>query len=52
MEVSGGTPEQLIARSVMLLLILVPFFALRELGNVVGRGTLLRVFFEPHHSVI
>jgi hypothetical protein len=52
MEVSGGTPEQLIARSVMLLLILVPFFALRELGNVVGRRTLLRVFFEPHHSVI
>jgi hypothetical protein len=49
-EVSGGTPEQSIARSVIGLLILLPFFALRELGNVVGRRTLLRVFFEPRQS--
>lgn len=49
-EVSGGTPEQLIARSIIGLLILLPFFALRELGNVVGRRTLLRVFFEPRQS--
>jgi hypothetical protein len=46
-EVSGGTPEQLIARGAIGLLILLPFFALRELGNVVGRRTLLRVFFQP-----
>lgn len=50
-EVSGGTYHQLIARSVMALLILLPFFALRELGDVVGGRTLVRLFFEPRHSV-
>jgi hypothetical protein len=40
----------LIARSVMGLLILLPFFALRELGGIVGGRTLFRLFFEPRHS--
>jgi hypothetical protein len=48
-EVSGGTRDQLIARSVLGLLILLPFFALRELGGIVGDRTLARLFFEPRH---
>ena len=49
-EVSGGTRYELIARSVLGLLILLPFFALRELGGIVGDRTLARLFFEPRHS--
>jgi hypothetical protein len=49
-EVSGGTRDQLIARGVLGFLILLPFFALRELGHVVGERTLLRLYFEPRRS--
>jgi hypothetical protein len=49
-EVSGGTYHLLIARSVMAFLILLPFFALRELGDVVGGRTLARLFFVPRHG--
>lgn len=48
-EVSGGTREQLIARSIIGLLILLPFFALRELSAVIGGRALDRLFFEPRH---
>ena len=50
-EVSGGTRDQLIARSFLGLLMLLPFFALRELGNIIGMHTLARLFFEPRHGV-
>jgi hypothetical protein len=50
-EVSGGTRDQLIARSILGLLILLPFFALRELGNIVGGRTLARLFFEPRRGI-
>jgi hypothetical protein len=50
-EVSGGTRDQLIARSILGLLILLPFFALRELGHVVGERTLFRLYFERRHSI-
>jgi hypothetical protein len=43
--VSGGTRNQLIARSFIGLLILLPFFAL--LGHVVGGRALWRLCFEP-----
>jgi hypothetical protein len=42
--VSGGTFHQLIAASIIVLLILIPFFAFRSLGEVVGERTLLRLF--------
>ena len=45
--VAGGTIHQLFAASIVLLLILIPFFAFRSLGEVVGERTLLRLFFEP-----
>ncbi len=47
LDVAGGTLQQLIAASFVMLLILIPFFAFRSLGEVVGERTLLRLFFEP-----
>jgi hypothetical protein len=46
-DFAGGTLDQLIATSVVVLLILIPFFAFRTLGEVVGERNLTRVFFEP-----
>jgi hypothetical protein len=42
----GGTLDQLIATSIVVLLILVPFFAFRTLGEVVGEDNLVRVFLH------
>jgi hypothetical protein len=49
-DFAGGTLDQLIATSVIVLLILIPFFAFRTLGEVVGERNLIRVFFEPRHK--
>ena len=49
--VGGGTLDQLIATSVVALLILIPFFAFRVLGEVVGEPNLVRLFFEQRHRV-
>jgi hypothetical protein len=49
-EVGGGTFPQLIATSVVGFLILVPFFAFRTLGEVVGEQNLVRVFLSPRHK--
>jgi hypothetical protein len=49
-EVGGGTFPQLIATSVIGFLILVPFFAFRTLGEVVGEQNLIRVFLQPRHK--
>jgi len=48
--VGGGTMHQLIAASIVVLLILIPFFAFRSLSEVVGERNLLRLFFEPRQS--
>ena len=49
-EFGGGTLDQLIATSVVGLLILIPFFAFRSLGEVVGERNLVRLFFRSHHG--
>jgi hypothetical protein len=46
----GGTLWQFIATSIILLLILVPWFAFRALGEVIGDETLVRLYFEPRHK--
>jgi hypothetical protein len=46
-EIAGGTRDQMIATAIIMLLILIPFFVLRALGEVVGERTLARLFFEP-----
>jgi hypothetical protein len=48
-EVGGGSLDQLIATSVIGFLILIPFFAFRSLGDVVGEQNLVRVFLKPRH---
>jgi hypothetical protein len=45
-EFGGGTLDQLIATSIVGLLILIPFFAFRSLGELVGERNLVRVFFS------
>jgi len=49
-QVGGGTPHQAIATAILMLLILVPFFAFRSLGEVVGERVLFRLFFEPRQK--
>lgn len=43
----GGTLLQVIATSVIVLLVLIPWFAFRALGEVIGDETLVRLYFEP-----
>ena len=43
----GGSLDQLVATSIVGLLILIPFFAFRVLGEAVGERNLVRVFFQP-----
>jgi len=41
----GGTLHQLIATSIIVFLILLPFFAFRAISEAVGAGKLIRMFF-------
>ena len=47
---AGGTIWQVIATSFIVLLILIPWFAFRALGEVIGDGTLVRLFYEPRQK--
>jgi hypothetical protein len=49
-EFGGGTLDQLIATSIVGLLILIPFFAFRTLGEAVGERNLVRVFLYRRRS--
>jgi hypothetical protein len=44
-SIGGGTLGQLIATSFIGVLVLMPFFAFRSLGEVVGERNLVRIFF-------
>ena len=46
-RIGGGTFAQFVATSIILLLVLVPFFAFRALGEIIGEKTLARLYFEP-----
>ena len=46
LAIAGGTLDQLVAASFVMLLILFPFFAFRSLGEVVGEANLVRVFLH------
>jgi CBS domain containing-hemolysin-like protein len=49
-ELAGGTRDQQIATAMIMLLILIPFFLVRVLGEVIGEQTLFRLFFEPRRK--
>jgi len=40
-----------IATVIILLLILIPFFAFRSMADVLGGRVLLRLFFEPRRNL-
>jgi hypothetical protein len=48
-DFGGGTLDQLIATSIVGLLILIPFIAFRTLGEVVGERNLVELFFLSRH---
>ena len=50
-DFGGGTMDQLIATSFIGFLMLMPFFAFRALGEVVGERNLVQVFFRFRHAV-
>ena len=50
-EFGGGTLDQLTLSCVIVLLVLIPFFAFRSLGEVVGERNLVRVFFLQRHNI-
>jgi len=50
-EMGGGSTTELIATLIVIFLILVPFFALRVLGEAVGERNLIRVFFRPRDKI-
>jgi hypothetical protein len=50
-EIGGGTFHQAIATSIILLLILIPFFAFRSMADVLGGHVLFRLFFEPRRKL-
>jgi len=47
-EVGSGRLHQVIALSIIMLLILIPFFAFRALGEAIGERRLVRLFFTTH----
>jgi hypothetical protein len=47
---TGGTFHQIIATTLIIFLMLVPYFAFRSLGDMVGDKILVRLFFERRHS--
>jgi hypothetical protein len=49
-DIAGGTFQQMVATILIIFLILVPYFAFRSLGEIVGDKTLVRLFFERRHN--
>jgi len=48
-EIGGGTLKGILTLTVLLFVILVPFFACGEVNRVLGKGKLAELFFQPRH---
>jgi hypothetical protein len=46
-EIAGGTLPQVFATSLLVVLIMIPYFAFREVSAVMGEGKLLKLLTEP-----
>jgi|SRR6516165_10674582 hypothetical protein len=46
-DLAGGTLEGILTFTVLLFVMLIPFFAFAELQRVLGEGKLVQVFFHP-----
>jgi hypothetical protein len=51
-EMGGGTSEQMVATLVIMFLVLLPFFAFRAVGEVLGEKALVRLFFVERLSFV
>ncbi len=49
--IAGGTFHQMAATSLILLLILIPYFAFRSLADVIGERALVRLYFERRGEI-
>jgi hypothetical protein len=49
-NINGGTLDQILATSFLGMLIFVPFFAFRSLGELLGERNLVRVFIQPRQA--
>jgi hypothetical protein len=45
-EIAGGTLPQVLATSFLILLIMIPYFAFREISAALGEGKLLQLLTE------
>ena len=50
-DLGGGSLSAILCFSVMLFVVLIPFFGFTELRRVFGEERLMRVFFGPRHSL-
>ena len=50
-EIGGGTLEGILSLTVILFVVLIPFFAFTELEKVVGEGKLEKVFCHRHEAL-
>jgi Na+-translocating ferredoxin:NAD+ oxidoreductase RnfE subunit len=50
-EIGGGSIDQMIATSFIVLLVLIPFFAFQELAEIVGGRNLTQLFFLHYRGV-
>lgn len=50
-KIGGGTLHQMVATSIVMLLILIPYFAFRLLGELIGEHNLVRLFVEYHRGI-
>lgn len=50
-EIAGGTLSQITATCAVMMLILVPYFAFRTLGELVGDRNLVRLFFTGRRTM-
>ena len=50
-DLGGGTLNEILCVSLIMFVVLIPFFVLTELQGVFGEGKLLQLFFRPRDSV-
>lgn len=48
-EIGGGTLKGILTLTVLLFVMLIPFFACGEVNRVLGEGKLRELFFRPRH---
>jgi hypothetical protein len=50
-SIAGRNPEELIAELIIVFLLFFPYFAFRSIGELLGEGVLLRLFFVKRQKL-